>query len=286
MSLTNEITVEKRNAGLLTMTSGRIWVVLAVGLLLLIVLAPFLTPQDPYRQVIGDRLQGPGTAHWLGTDHLGRDLFSRLLAGVRATVGTSLLILAASLAIGVPLGLVSGYFGGWFDRLFKRVIDAFMTLPDYIFAVILSGLIGPGLFNLLFAVIAVKWVGYARLVRSVVLGEKNKDYVALANLSGMPPVKMAIKHLLPHAIGQVLVLAALDLGKIILMIASLSYIGLGPQPPAPEWGSMLNEGRAYFQSAPHLMLAPGAAIMLTVLAANVLGDKLRDKFDVKTRRER
>ncbi|WP_229695946.1 nickel transporter permease [Paenibacillus albidus] len=248
-------------------------------------ISPALAPQDPYRLIVSDRLQPPGAGHFLGTDHLGRDLFSRMIAGIRATIGTSLLILTFSMLIGVTIGLLSGYLGGLYDRVFKRIIDAFMTLPDYIFAIVLSGLLGPGLINLLFAVIAVKWVGYARLVRSVVLQEKEKDYVALAILGGVTPLRIVMKHMLPHTLGNVFVLAALDLGKIILMIASLSYIGLGPQPPAAEWGSMLNEGRVYFNTAPHLMLAPGLAIMITVLLANLLGDKLRDQFDVKTRKE-
>ncbi|MBT2292163.1 ABC transporter permease [Paenibacillus albidus] len=253
--------------------------------LVIVMISPALAPQDPYRLIVSDRLQPPGAGHFLGTDHLGRDLFSRMIAGIRATIGTSLLILSFSMLIGVTIGLLSGYLGGLYDRVFKRMIDAFMTLPDYIFAIVLSGLLGPGLINLLFAVIAVKWVGYARLVRSVVLQEKEKDYVALAILGGVTPLRIVMKHMLPHTLGNVFVLAALDLGKIILMIASLSYIGLGPQPPAAEWGSMLNEGRVYFNTAPHLMLAPGLAIMITVLLANLLGDKLRDQFDVKTRKE-
>lgn len=255
-----------------------------VFIILFIITAPEFTPQDPNKLIIGDRLQGPSADHWLGTDHLGRDLLSRMIAGIRTTVGTSLLILSVSLLIGVTLGLLSGYLGGIYDRMFKRVVDAFMTLPDYIFAIVLSGLLGPGLINLLFAVIAVKWVGYARLVRSVVLQEKEKDYVLLAELAGVTPLRIVRKHLLPHAIGHVLVLAALDLGKIILIIASLSYLGLGPQPPAAEWGSMLNEGRVYFNSAPHLMLAPGLAIMITVLVANIWGDRLRDQLDVKMKK--
>jgi peptide/nickel transport system permease protein len=195
------------------------------------------------------------------------------------------LILAVSLVVGVPLGLLSGFIGGWMDRVFKRVVDAFMTLPDYIFAIVLSGLLGPGLVNLIFAVTAVKWVGYARLVRSTVLAEKQKDYISLSILAGTSSLRIVMRHILPHAIGNVLVLATLDIGKIILMIASLSFLGLGPQPPIPEWGTMLNEGRAYFQMAPHLMLVPGIAVVLTVLLANVLGDKLRDRYDVKTRTE-
>ncbi|MDY7991103.1 nickel transporter permease [Paenibacillus polymyxa] len=274
--------------GQLTRTRlSKTWIVSLSILLILaaITVVPLLAPQDPYRIQMGNRLQSISATHWLGTDHLGRDVLSRVIAGLRTTVGTSLLILAVSLVVGVPLGLLSGFIGGWMDRVFKRVVDAFMTLPDYIFAIVLSGLLGPGLVNLIFAVTAVKWVGYARLVRSTVLAEKQKDYISLSILAGTSSLRIVMRHILPHAIGNVLVLATLDIGKIILMIASLSFLGLGPQPPIPEWGTMLNEGRAYFQMAPHLMLVPGIAVVLTVLLANVLGDKLRDRYDVKTRTE-
>ncbi|MEC0184146.1 ABC transporter permease subunit [Paenibacillus peoriae] len=266
---------------------SRTWIALLSILLILaaITVIPLLAPQDPYRIQMGNRLQPISAAYWLGTDHLGRDVLSRVMTGLRTTVGTSLLILAVSLVVGVPLGLLSGFVGGWVDRIFKRVVDAFMTLPDYIFAIVLSGLLGPGLMNLIFAVTAVKWVSYARLVRSTVLAEKQKDYISLSILAGTSSLQIVMRHILPHAIGNVLVLAALDIGKIILMIASLSFLGLGPQPPIPEWGAMLNEGRAYFQMAPHLMLVPGMAVVLTVLLANMLGDKLRDQYDVKTRTE-
>ncbi|MGG1617726.1 nickel transporter permease [Paenibacillus sp. NRS-1781] len=272
---------------LIKMRLSKPWIVTLSILFILaaIVVLPLLALQDPYRVQMGNRLQPISAIHWLGTDHLGRDMLSRVMSGLRMTVGTSLLILTVSLVVGVPLGLLSGFVGGWIDRVFKRVIDAFMTLPDYIFAIVLSGLLGPGLLNLIFAVTAVKWVSYARLVRSIVLAEKQKDYISLSILAGTSSLRIVMRHILPHTIGNVLVLATLDIGKIILMIASLSFLGLGPQPPIPEWGTMLNEGRAYFQIAPHLMLVPGVAVSLTVLLANVLGDKLRDQYDVKTRTE-
>ncbi|MEK5320075.1 nickel transporter permease [Paenibacillus sp. FSL L8-0644] len=271
--------VHAENGQLTRTRLSKTWIVSLSILLILsaITVVPFLAPQDPYRIQMGNRLQSISATHWLGTDHLGRDVLSRVIAGLRTTVGTSLLILAVSLVVGVPLGLLSGFIGGWMDRVFKRVVDAFMTLPDYIFAIVLSGLLGPGLVNLIFAVTAVKWVGYARLVRSTVLAEKQKDYISLSILAGTSSLRIVMRHILPHAIGNVLVLATLDVGKIILMIASLSFLGLGPQPPIPEWGTMLNEGRAYFQMAPHLMLVPGIAVVLTVLLANVFGDKLRDR---------
>ncbi|TYR81907.1 ABC transporter permease subunit [Priestia megaterium] len=244
-------------------------------------LGPLFIASDPAEVNIRERMEPISSAHWLGTDHLGRDIFSRILAGAQTTIGTSILILLISLAVGIPIGLLSGFFGGRIDRFLMRIVDTFMAFPDYIVAIVLSGLLGPGMVNLILAIVIVKWVGYARLVRSTVLGEKGKDYVALATLHGLSPFQILIKHMFPHIIGNVLVLATVDIGKIILMIASLSYIGLGAQPPTPEWGTMLNEGRAYFYNAPQLMYIPGIAIMVLVLLFNVIGDSLRDHFQVK-----
>ncbi|MFC7373213.1 nickel transporter permease [Fictibacillus iocasae] len=256
---------------------------LLIALLLLFTGAAFsyFTPHDPLHVNMKERILPANSEHWLGTDHLGRDIFSRIAAGAKTTVGTGMLILAAALMIGVPAGLVSGYIGGLFDRIFMRVVDAFMAFPDYIVAIILSGLLGPGLMNLIFAIVMVKWVGYARLVRGTVLSLKQKDYVLLARINGLSSVRILWKHILPHVAGHVLVLATLDLGKVILMIAALSYIGLGAQPPAPEWGAMLNDGKAFFYHSPELMIIPGLCIMLVVLLSNVAGDRLRDKYDVK-----
>lgn len=246
--------------------------------------APFIAPHDPVYVNMGERLRGISAEHVLGTDHLGRDVFSRILAGSQMTVGISILVLASSLCIGVPIGLLSGYLGGKVDSFFMRIVDAFMAFPDYIVAIILSGLLGPGMFNLVFAIVMVKWVGYARLARSVVLSEKQRDYITMAKINGLSSIGVLRKHMIPHVVGNVMVLATLDVGKVILMIASLSYIGLGAQPPAPEWGAMLNEGKAFFYHAPHLMVIPGLAIMIVVLMSNLLGDFLRDRFDVKNQK--
>nr|WP_235867486.1 nickel transporter permease [Priestia abyssalis] len=240
-----------------------------------------MAPFDPTEVQLGERLQPLSREHLLGTDHLGRDIFSRMLAGAQTTVGTSIFVLAVSITIGLPVGLLSGYIGGRVDRFFMRIVDAFLAFPDYIVAIVLSGLLGPGLFNLVFAIVVVRWVQYARLVRSTVISEKQKDYIAMAKINGLGSFAILRKHLLPHVAGNLLVLASLDLGKIILIIASLSYIGLGAQPPAPEWGAMLNEGKAFFHNAPQLMIIPGLAIMVVVLLFNLLGDFLRDHFDVK-----
>lgn len=252
--------------------------------IILLLLAPFIAPYDPVYVNMGERLKGISAEHVLGTDHLGRDVFSRILVGSQMTVGISIIVLAISLCIGVPIGLLSGYLGGKIDRFFMRMVDAFMAFPDYIVAIILSGLLGPGMFNLVFAIVMVKWVGYARLARSTVLSEKQRDYITMAKINGLGSIEILRRHMIPHVVGNVMVLATLDVGKVILMIASLSYIGLGAQPPAPEWGAMLNEGKAFFYNAPHLMVIPGLAIMIVVLISNLLGDFLRDRFDVKNQK--
>ncbi|WP_420798627.1 nickel transporter permease [Paenibacillus beijingensis] len=236
---------------------------------------------DPSLVNLTGRLLPMSLEHPLGTDHLGRDVLTRLLLGAQLTVGYSVLSLLIAVVIGLPFGLLAGFKGGMVDRILMRIADAFLSFPDTIVAIVLSGLLGAGIENLLLAIVLVKWVSYTRLVRSTVLTERQKDYVTIAKINGLGSGRIMIKHLFPHVIGNVLVLASLDLGKIILVISSLSYIGLGAQPPAPEWGAMLNDARPFFQSNPALMIYPGLAIVWVVLLSNLLGDYLRDRFDVK-----
>lgn len=243
-----------------------------------ILIGPYITPMDPNLVDLSNRLQQPNISHWLGTDHLGRDILSRILAGGQATVGISVVALLSSIVIGVPIGLFAGFLGGKVDWLLMRLVDAFMAFPEYVIAIILSGLLGPGFFNLVSAILIVKWVSYARLVRGIVMQEKAKDYLLVAKLSGASSSQALYKHIFPHIISPVLVLATLDIGKVVLLVASLSYIGLGVQPPNPEWGAMLNEGRAYFGSALHMMLVPGLAIFLVVFTMNLIGDRLVNRF--------
>ena len=236
---------------------------------------------DPSLVDLNERLLPISWQHPFGTDHLGRDMLTRILLGFQLTVGYGFLALLLAVAIGVPIGVIAGFKGSLVDRLLMRVADAFLAFPDTVVAIVLSGLLGAGIENLLFAIILVKWVNYARLTRSTVVAERQKDYITMAKINGLSEWRIMWKHLFPHLIGHILVLASLDLGKIILLISSLSYIGLGAQPPAPEWGAMLNEARPYFQTVPALMVYPGLAIVTVVLFSNVLGDYLRDKFDVK-----
>nr|WP_092070806.1 nickel transporter permease [Dendrosporobacter quercicolus]NSL48377.1 ABC transporter permease subunit [Dendrosporobacter quercicolus DSM 1736]SDM14913.1 peptide/nickel transport system permease protein [Dendrosporobacter quercicolus] len=255
------------------------WGVWFTALLLLVILfGPWLAPHDPNLVDLSKRLQPPGAEHWFGTDQLGRDMLSRILTGGQTTVGISMAALGLAILVGVPVGLLAGYWGGRVDWALMRLVDAFMAFPEYIVAIVISGLLGAGFLNLMFAILVVKWVGYARLVRSVVLQEKSKDYLLVAKISGAGAVTTLRRHLIPHVLGPVLALATLDIGKVILLVAALSYIGLGVQPPHPEWGSMLNEGRAYFTRDAYLMIVPGLSIFVVVFVMNLLGNRLVAKF--------
>ncbi|WP_207653832.1 nickel transporter permease [Tepidibacter mesophilus] len=249
--------------------------------ILTMIIGKMFMPYDPNLVDMGSRLQPLSAEHLLGTDNLGRDVFSRILAGAWTTITTGMIVLVIALFIGVPVGLISGYIGGKVDWIIMRVIDLFLAFPDYIVAIVVSGILGAGTVNLIIAIVVVKWVGYARLARSIVQSEKMKDYISMAKINGLRFTSILIKHLMPHVVGNVMAVATMDMGKILLMIASLSYIGLGVQPPNPEWGSMLNEGRTFFQNAPHLMFAPGLAIMTVVLGANIIGDSISRRYRIR-----
>ena len=268
------------------MSTGKRIVMIAVAVfLVLLIIGPWIAPQDPNLTATADKLQGPSAAHWFGTDDLGRDVFSRILTGGLTTVGLSALALGISILIGVPLGLLSGYLGGRTDWALMRAVDIFLALPEYIVAMIIAGLMGQGFGNLLLAILIIKWVGYTRLTRSVVMQEKAKDYLMVSTISGASTVSIMRRHLLPHIVGPVMALATVDIGKVILLVASLSYLGLGVQLPSAEWGAMLNEAQMFFTQAPHLMVAPGLAIFLVVCAANWLGDQLQSLYAISGERK-
>lgn len=268
------------------MSTGKRIVMIAVAVfLVLLIIGPWIAPQDPNLTATAGKLQGPSAAHWFGTDDLGRDVFSRILTGGLTTVGLSALALGISILIGVPLGLLSGYLGGRTDWALMRAVDIFLALPEYIVAMIIAGLMGQGFGNLLLAILIIKWVGYTRLARSVVMQEKAKDYLMVSTISGASTLSIMRRHLLPHIVGPVMALATVDIGKVILLVASLSYLGLGVQLPSAEWGAMLNEAQTFFTQAPHLMLAPGLAIFLVVCAANWLGDQLQSLYAISGERK-
>ncbi len=260
-----------------------------VGLAILVVVtlaalgAGIIAPYDPTEIDPTANLAGPSREHWLGTDNIGRDLFSRLLYGARWTLGAAGLAAAGIVVLGVSVGMLAGYFGGIIDDLLMRLVDVLLAFPSMILALAIVGMLGPSLTNVLIGMVAVWWVDYARVVRGLTLRVVQHDYVLAAHSCGCPRSRMLLRHVLPNVIPPVIVLATLELGALMLAISGLSFLGLGAQPPTPEWGTMLSDGRLFFLNAPQLMMYPGIAITLVVLGCNLLGDGLRDALDPRDR---
>ena len=255
---------------------------LVASLMLAGLLAPWLPLDDPTEINLPDRLLTPSTEHLLGTDHLGRDTFSRVVHGARVTLLAAAATLALSMTIALTVGILSGYHGGWADTALMGVVDLLLAFPSLILALAVAGALGPGLLNVLLAAGAVWWAGHARIIRGVTLGARQMEYVTAARAAGAGNTRIILRHIAPNILGPIIVIASLDVGWIILGIAGLNFLGLGAQPPTPEWGAMLNDARPHLQTAPRLLLLPGAAIFLAVLGFNLLGDGLRDLLDPRT----
>lgn len=247
------------------------------------VLAPLLTPHDPAAADVVRKLAPPSAEFPLGTDDLGRDVLSRLLFGARLSLGTTLLAAIGIAATGLVLGTIAGFFGGVVDAVISRVIDILLAFPGLLLALALTGVLGPNLRNLMISVVIVSWAGYARVVRSAVLAERERPYIDAAQATGATRRRIVLRHLLPNIVAPIIVLTTLDMAAILLGISALSFLGLGVQPPTAEWGAMLADARPYLSRAPNLMLFPGTAIFVTALACNLVGDGLRDALDPKTR---
>lgn len=245
--------------------------------------APVLAPHDPERVSASHRLEGPSARYPLGTDHLGRCVLSRLLHGARWSLGTAGLCLIAILGVGIGVGAVAGYAGGVADTILMRVVDMLLAFPLLIPALAITGALGPGILHLVIGIVAVGWAVYARLVRSLVRSTRERPYVAAAYALGLGHARILGRHVLPNALPPVIVLASLELGDLVLTIAALNFVGLGVQPPTPELGALLNEGRPYLLRAPRLVVLPGLAITLLVLALNLVGEGLRDLADPRLR---
>ena len=257
---------------------------LVVSLLLAGLLSPWLPLDDPTEINLPERLLSPSTEHLLGTDHLGRDTFSRIVHGARMTLLAAAATLALSMTIALTVGILSGYHGGWTDTALMGVVDLLLAFPSLILAIAVAGALGPGLFNVLLAAGAVWWVGHARIIRGVTLGARQMEYVTAARAAGAGSRRIILRHIAPNILGPIIVIASLDVGWIILGIAGLNFLGLGAQPPTPEWGAMLNDARPHLQTEPRLLLLPGMAIFVAVLGFNLLGDGLRDLLDPRTGR--
>ena len=243
------------------------------------ILAPHIAPYDPIELDLENRLSSSDVNHLMGTDNLGRDVLSRVIYGARISLSIATVVVVIVMLLGTAMGTIAGYFGGIIDGTIMRVVDVLLAFPNIILALVIAGILGPSLTNVMIALSAIWWVGYARIIRGSVLSVKEKEFVEAARAMGCSDTHIAIRHILPNVLSPVIVLATLDMGHIILSIAALSFLGLGAQPPIPEWGTMLNEGRPFMETAPHLMIFPGLMIMVVVLAFNFLGDGLRDALD-------
>jgi peptide/nickel transport system permease protein len=272
------------------MTRGNLFTILAlvlVGLLLVCaVAAPLLAPRDPFLQQLPSRLQGPSLRHWLGTDALGRDEFSRMIYGARISVAVGLSVVGLSLVAGLLIGSLAGFYGGMLDRVINLiVINSLMAFPGILLALAMVAFLGTGIGKLILALALGGWIGFARLVRGEILKARERDYVQAARALGVKDARLIMIHIWPNVLAPVIVQTAIGLGGAILSEATLSFLGLGVPPPIPTWGGMLNDGRAHLFDAPHLVVVPALGVMLAILSFNVLGDALRDRLDPRLRRE-
>ena len=257
---------------------------IVLAFVLVALLAPVLAPYDPVSDAdLAERLQPPSAAHWFGTDHQGRDIFSRVLLGARVSLRVGVLSMLMAAAAGTLWGALAGYYGGWFDLVSGRLVDLMLAFPSILLAIAFAAFLGPSLENAMYAVALVSMPQYMRLVRGQVLSLREQDYVAAARALGFSDARIILRHILPNALAPLIVQATLGVGTAVLDAAALSFLGLGAQRPYPEWGLMLNDARTVFQVAPWNMTFPGLAIMLAVLGFNLLGDGLRDVLDPRSR---
>lgn len=269
----------------------RVWrqpgTVIGLSLLVIVVtvavLAPVLTGYDPTRNNLLESLEPPSGKHWMGTDLLGRDVFARVAYGARVSLAVAVVVQLVSVVLGTTLGVMAGYFGGRVDDAISALTTVVQAFPGLLFAIAVMAVLGPSLYNVFVALALVSWPTVARLVRGETLALKEQLYVEGARASGAPDAYIVLRHVLPNCLGPIIVVTTLGLGSVVLSEATLSFLGLGIQPPMPSWGSMLAESRNRVMDAPWLMIFPGLAIFITVLAFNLLGDGLRDALDPKLR---
>lgn len=256
--------------------------VLALCIIFAAIFAPVVTGGvDPLKGSLMDALLPPCKEHIFGTDKMGRDIFTRVIYGARASLTATFGVVALIFLIGSVMGVVSGYFGGVVDAVIMRIADMMLAFPGLVLALAVAGIMGSSIKNAIIAIVVVSWTKYARLARSLVLKIRDRDYVAAAIVTGSKTPYMLLRYMLPNALPTLIITAATDVGSMMLELASMSFLGFGAKPPAPEWGYMLNEGRACMQTAPWLMIFPGLAIFVVVVVFNMLGDSIRDILDPK-----
>ena len=258
------------------------FVIIAV-MIAVAIFAPLIATQVPYEQNLANRFQSPSSQHFFGTDNFGRDIFSNVVYGARISLFIGFLATILSVIFGTVIGAVAGFFGGGVDNVLMRLVDIILSIPSLILAIAISTVLGTGIRNLILAVSLSGITNYARIVRASVLSVKEQEYVEAAKIGGASNFRLIFRHILPNCLGPIIVQATLGVGTSILQAASLSFIGLGVQPPTPEWGGMLSQGRSYIQDYPHMTIFPGLAIALTIFSLNLFGDGLRDALDATQR---
>ncbi|MBV8528344.1 MAG: ABC transporter permease [Candidatus Dormibacteraeota bacterium] len=263
-------------------TSARVGAALLILLVFIAVFGPLITPHDPTAIEPLQALRPPSTAHLFGTDNLGRDLLSRVIAGARVSLSLAVITGLAAMLVGIVVGAISGYAGGWIDALLMRIVDVLLAFPSLILALAVAGTLGEGYVSLLIAMVLTLWARNARLIRGAVLAERSRPYVEASRGLGTRPVRVLWRHILPNVIWPFVVLLSLEMSRIILLVAALDYLGVGVQPPTPEWGTMVADARLYLFNAPWMIGFPGLAIALTVAAFNLTGEGLRDAVDPRT----
>ena len=254
---------------------------LLVIIALIAVFAPLIAPYDPYTQDLSRINEPPSSDHWFGTDDVGRDLFSRVVYGTRISMLVGVVCEAICVPIGVILGALAGYFGGWVDAVISRIIEIFASFPTLLFAIAVMFILGPGIMNIFIAIGVIGWTGLARMIRGQIMQLKEKEFVEAARASGASNMKIIFRHLIPNCLSTIIVVITLDIPGDIMLESTLSFVGLGVQPPDPSWGSMISEGRKFIRQNVWYSFFPGLAIMLVVLAFNTLGDGVRDALDPK-----
>ena len=257
------------------------FLIMAIIIVLIAIFAKRIAPKDPLQAVMDKPLHSPDKVNLLGTDILGRDILSRIIYGTRYSLFMTLVLVGTVFTLGTTLGLLAGYFGGIVDTLIMRLADMMVSFPGIILAIAIAGLLGPSMTNAIIAISSVTWPKYARLSRSMVLKIRKELYIEAAKLTGSKDKDILFKYILPNMLTLMLVTAISDIGALMLEISALSFLGFGAQPPIPEWGAMLNEGRTYLAKAPWLMLYPGMAIVIVVVVFNMLGDNIKDLIDIK-----
>lgn len=258
--------------------------VLVAALILCSFFSERLTPYDPYLQDLTIAKQAPSAEHLLGTDRYGRDMLSRVIAGSRASIFSTLLLVVVTAILGTAVGVLCGWVGGMTDTVLMRVSDVFLAFPGLVFALAVAGTLGGGLQNAMIALAAISWPKYARIARSQTLSQKETQWMKAVRLSGSGTGKIILKHILPNILGPILVTSVLDIGTMMMELSALSFLGLGAKPPIPEWGSMMSDTRSLMTTSPWIPFSPGIAIFLSVMIFNLLGDTIRDYADPKSRR--